>query len=185
MNLARQGALKSARRGQAASSSSTSGQGGVGAESLDQPGESVAPGSAAARAPDADDGVRIAGEGDGAEAAHCARSTVAEAIKALEDAGVLGIKRVRERCSDLFGEGFRIVPARTSNGYCFNDPSPAGQPIPPKSENQSGTPNQGFSSLLGAAFGGERTARSGRKEAPRREGGRWSAAQKASDAAGA
>ena len=42
-----------------------------------------------------------------AEAAGCARSTVAEAIKALEDAGVLSwvnrIKRVREQCSDLLG----------------------------------------------------------------------------------
>jgi hypothetical protein len=41
-----------------------------------------------------------------AEAAHCARSTVAEAIKALEDAGVLSwvhrIKRVREAAPDLF-----------------------------------------------------------------------------------
>ena len=43
-----------------------------------------------------------------AEAAHCARSTVAEAIKALEDAGVLTwvqrVKRIRERCSDLLGD---------------------------------------------------------------------------------
>jgi hypothetical protein len=47
-----------------------------------------------------------------AEAAHCARSTVAEAIKALEDAGVLTwvhrIKRVRESAPDLFdGHGWR------------------------------------------------------------------------------
>jgi len=39
-----------------------------------------------------------------AEAAHCARSTVADAIKALEGAGVLSwvqrVRRVRERCSD-------------------------------------------------------------------------------------
>src|SRR6516162_5318436 len=37
-----------------------------------------------------------------AESAHCARSTVAEAIRALEESGVLTwvqrIKRVRERC---------------------------------------------------------------------------------------
>ena len=42
-----------------------------------------------------------------AEAAGCARSTVAEALKALEDAGVLSwvqrIKRVREACPDLLG----------------------------------------------------------------------------------
>ena len=39
--------------------------------------------------------------------AGCARSTVAEAIKALEEAGILSwvnrITRIRERCADLFG----------------------------------------------------------------------------------
>jgi hypothetical protein len=53
-----------------------------------------------------------------AEAAHCARSTVAEAIKALEDAGVLSwvhrIKRVREAAPDLFdGYGWRWRVIRT------------------------------------------------------------------------
>ena len=66
-----------------------------------------------------------------AEAAHCARSTVAEAIKALEDGGVLSwvqrIKRVRVRCPDLFGaDGVRVVPQRPSNAYHFNDPGGAG-----------------------------------------------------------
>jgi hypothetical protein len=65
-----------------------------------------------------------------AEGAHCARSTVAEAIKALEDAGVLSwvqrVKRVRERCSDLLGDnGWRWRVLRTSNAYAFADPSPA------------------------------------------------------------
>ena len=82
-----------------------------------------------------------------AEAAGCARSSISGALHALESCGVLSwvhrLKRVRERRPDLFGEGFRIVPARTSNGYWFNDPSPAGQPIPPKANFQSGTPNQG------------------------------------------
>ena len=54
-----------------------------------------------------------------------ARSTVAEAIKALEDAGILTwinrIVRVRERCEDLFGHS-RVHVIRTSNGYQFNDP---------------------------------------------------------------
>jgi Helix-turn-helix domain len=90
-----------------------------------------------------------------AEAAGCARSSISGALHALEACGVLSwvhrLKRVRERCSDLFGEGFRIVPARTSNGYWFNDPSPAGQPIPPKANFQSGTPNQGFFSSMGRA----------------------------------
>ena len=61
-----------------------------------------------------------------AEAAHCARSTVAEAIKALEDAGVLSwvqrIKRVREPCPDLLGDdGWRWRVLRTSNAYAFSD----------------------------------------------------------------
>ena len=42
-----------------------------------------------------------------AERAGCARSTVAEAIKALEDAGLLSwvnrLKRVRERCKTCSG----------------------------------------------------------------------------------
>ena len=108
-----------------------------------------------------------------AEAAHCARSTVAEAIRALEDAGVLSwvqrIKRVRERCSDLLGDnGWRWRILRTSNSYAFTDPSPAAdRPNSSKSDFRSGTPNQDFFSSLGAAFGGERTARSGREEALR------------------
>ena len=50
-----------------------------------------------------------------AEAAHCARSTVAEAIRALEDAGVLSwvnrIKRVREAAADIDPAQARAVPA--------------------------------------------------------------------------
>ena len=46
-----------------------------------------------------------------AEAAACARSTVAEAIKALEDVGILSwvnrLKRVAEPCRDLFGHRTR------------------------------------------------------------------------------
>lgn len=83
-----------------------------------------------------------------AEAAHCARSTVAEALKALEETGVLTwvqrIKRVREPCSDLLGaDGWRWRVLRTSNAYVFNDPSPAGgRPNASKSETPTGTPNQ-------------------------------------------
>ena len=85
-----------------------------------------------------------------AEAAHCARSSIAGALHALEDAGVLSwvhrLKRVRVRCPDLFGaDGVRVVPQRTSNAYHFTDPSPAAdRPNPPKANFQSGTPNQGF-----------------------------------------
>jgi hypothetical protein len=63
-----------------------------------------------------------------AAAAHCARSTVAEALKTLEEAGVLSwvqrIKRVREQCADLLGDnGWRWRILRTSNAYRFRDPS--------------------------------------------------------------
>jgi hypothetical protein len=94
-----------------------------------------------------------------AEAAHCARSTVAEAIKALEDAGVLTwvqrVKRVRERCSDLLGDqGWRWRVLRTSNAYCFHDPGAAdrNRPESSKSDFPTGTPNQESLSVLGAAF---------------------------------
>jgi CRP-like cAMP-binding protein len=112
-----------------------------------------------------------------AEAAGCARSTVAEAIRALEDSGVLTwvqrIKRVREPCPDLLGDdGWRWRVLRTSNSYAFTDPSPAAdRPISSKSEKPTGTPNQGFFSSFVTAFGGERTARSGRKEALREKEG--------------
>ena len=74
------------------------------------------------------------------------------------------LKRVRVSCLDLFGnDGVRVVPQRTSNGYWFNDPSPAGRPNTPESDFKSGTVNQEFISSFEAAFGGERTGRSGRK----------------------
>jgi hypothetical protein len=106
-----------------------------------------------------------------AEAAGCARSSIAGALHALEDAGILSwvhrLKRVRVRCPDLFGgDGVRVVPQRTSNAYHFTDPSPAAdRPNPPKANFQSETPNQGSFSSLGVASGDERTGRSGRKEA--------------------
>jgi hypothetical protein len=75
-----------------------------------------------------------------AEKAGCARSTVAEAIKALEFAGVLTwqnrITRIRERCRDLWGrEGWRWRVIRTSNAYAFRDPAS-------KSDQRTGTPDQ-------------------------------------------
>jgi DNA-binding Lrp family transcriptional regulator len=61
-----------------------------------------------------------------AKAAGCARSTVAEAIKALEAAGLLTwchrIVRVREAAPDLFGKlAMRWRVIRTSNAYSFRD----------------------------------------------------------------
>lgn len=74
--------------------------------------------------------------------AGCTRSTVYEAIHALEDVGILTwvnrIKRIREWGPDLFGRAqnqWRVV--RTSNGYAFIDPNS-------KSEFPTGTSNQDF-----------------------------------------
>jgi hypothetical protein len=89
-----------------------------------------------------------------AEAAGCARATVAEALKTLEDVGILSwvhrVKRVRERCADLLGDnGWRWRVLRTSNSYAFKDPSPAAdRPNSSKSEKATGTPNQDFSSPM-------------------------------------
>jgi hypothetical protein len=89
-----------------------------------------------------------------AEKAGWARSTVSEAIKALEFAGVLTwqnrITRVRERCRDLWGhEGWRWRVIRTSNAYVFHDPQPrfAGVPVS-KSDQRTGTPDQEISKPL-------------------------------------
>jgi Helix-turn-helix domain len=78
--------------------------------------------------------------------AGCARSTVAEAIKALEFAGVLTwqnrITRIRERCRDLFGrEGWRWRVLRTSNAYVLIDPAS-------KSDQRTGTPDQEIQKAL-------------------------------------
>jgi DNA-binding MarR family transcriptional regulator len=88
-----------------------------------------------------------------AEKAGCARSTVAEAIKALEDTGLLSwvnrIVRVRERCVDLFGgHGTRWRIIRTSNAYSFNDPQKQeARAFSSKSDLPSGTSIQELSSL--------------------------------------
>ena len=79
--------------------------------------------------------------------AGCARSTVAEAVKALEWASVLSwqhrITRLRERCRDLFGhDGWRWRVIRTSNAYAFRDPMPQVAGVSSKSESQTGTQNQ-------------------------------------------
>jgi hypothetical protein len=77
--------------------------------------------------------------------AGCARCTVAQSIKALEDAGILTwvnrLARVRERCEDLFGKmGIRWRVIRISNAYHFLDPKTAGhREFPSKSDFQCGT----------------------------------------------
>jgi hypothetical protein len=79
-----------------------------------------------------------------AAAAGVARSTVAEAIKALEAAGLLTwvnrLTRIWESELDIFGQWTaRRRMIRTSNGYRFIDPRPS------KSEFPSGTINQDIS----------------------------------------
>jgi hypothetical protein len=80
--------------------------------------------------------------------AECARSTVAEALKALEWAGVLTwqnrIARIQVCARDLFGRWasrWRVI--RASNAYVFRDPQqrPVGVSAS-KSENPPGTQNQ-------------------------------------------
>jgi DNA-binding MarR family transcriptional regulator len=86
-----------------------------------------------------------------ADVAGCARSTVAVAIKALEEAGILSwvnrITRIRDRELDLFGHWvtrWRVI--RTSNSYRFRDLG-AGrdQGRSSKSEIRSGLLNQELS----------------------------------------
>src|ERR1700729_61382 len=88
--------------------------------------------------------------------AECARSTVAEALKVLEWAGVLTwvhrIARIQVRERDLFGRWasrWRVI--RTSNAYVFHDPQarPAGIPAS-KSGNRLGTQNQEILMALSA-----------------------------------
>lgn len=77
-----------------------------------------------------------------AEAAGCARSTVYEAIRALEQVGLLSwqnrIKRVREFVPGLFGKAsawrWRVI--RTSNSYVLTDP------LASKSDFKTGTLTQ-------------------------------------------
>jgi Helix-turn-helix domain len=83
-----------------------------------------------------------------AERAGCARSTVAEALKVLEWAGLLSwqhrITRIREHCVDLFARAawrWRVI--RTSNAYVFRDPKAAHfGGFASKSENSPGTQDQ-------------------------------------------
>ena len=92
-----------------------------------------------------------------AEAAGCARSTVYEAISALEAAGLMTwvhrLKRVREPAPGLPGVGAsRVCVVRTSNGYRFNDPTPGNSK---KSELPSGTANQRFIPLFASLAAAE------------------------------
>jgi hypothetical protein len=78
-----------------------------------------------------------------AQAANCARSTVYEAIRALERAGVLTwvnrLTKIRVPERDLFGRiAHRWQVIRTSNSYSFLDPKSGASGAPGcKSENPS------------------------------------------------
>ena len=87
--------------------------------------------------------------------AECCRCTVAEALKALEWAGVLTwqnrITRAVVRQRDLFGRwSNRWTVIRTSNAYVFTRPESGGSSagFRAKSENPTGTPNQDISRYL-------------------------------------
>ena len=93
-----------------------------------------------------------------AERAGCARSTVAQALKALEAVGLLTwvnrLTRVLEEGPDLFGRWVRFWRTlRISNAYAFRDPkTPAPHPTDSKSEFRGGTPNQeSFLSIAAAS----------------------------------
>jgi hypothetical protein len=85
-----------------------------------------------------------------AAAAKCARSSVAVAIRALEDAGILSwinrIARIRRQERDLFGHVVTVLQViRTSNGYRFVDPlerDPGRRGY--KSENRTEPQNRDF-----------------------------------------
>jgi hypothetical protein len=96
-----------------------------------------------------------------AEKADCARSTVYEAIRALEDAGIISwvnrIARVREWGPDLFGRAqnrWRVI--RTSNAYTFVDPlaqkAEENSRFSSKSDLPTGTANQELHLALPHAF---------------------------------
>jgi hypothetical protein len=83
-----------------------------------------------------------------AAAARCARSSVAIAVRELEDAGLLSwvhrLARIRRRVPGLFGETTELQVVRTSNGYTFVDPLEAepGRRVWCKSENPTGPQNR-------------------------------------------
>jgi hypothetical protein len=121
-----------------------------------------------------------------AAVARCARSSVAIAIRELEDAGILSwvnrIARIRRQERDLFGRLVSVLEVvRTSNGYRFLDPigRMRGRNSS-KSENRTGPQNRMFKES-GARLDGARVIQ---KRAPQGEhgspaGARLSASERA------
>ena len=87
-----------------------------------------------------------------AAVARCARSSVAVALKELEDAGLLTwvnrIARIRRQERDLFGHWVTVLEVvRISNAYRFLDPIAAMRGRKPtKSENRTGPQNRDLTS---------------------------------------
>jgi hypothetical protein len=97
-----------------------------------------------------------------AAVARCARSSVAVALKELEDAEILTwvhrIARIRRQERDLFGHIVSVWQViRTSNAYRFTDPleREPGRRVWYKSENRTGPQNQDLKSE-GARLNGAR-----------------------------
>jgi hypothetical protein len=96
-----------------------------------------------------------------ADKAGCAPSTVGEAIRALESAGILTwvnrIHRVRVRERDLFGHWatvWRVL--RTSNAYVFHDPKVAEQRGRPSNTEFRCEPLNAYKKKSGARLSGAR-----------------------------
>jgi hypothetical protein len=106
-----------------------------------------------------------------AAVARCARSSVAVALKELEDAGLLTwvnrIARIRRRERDLFGHWVTVLEVvRSSNAYHFLDPIVAMRGRkPPKSENRTGPQNRDLKPE-GARLDGARVMQGGLPQAP-------------------
>jgi len=98
-----------------------------------------------------------------AEVAHCARSTVHEAIKSLEAAGLMTwcnrLRRVRLWSEEM--QAVQIKVLRTSNGYQFRDPQTS------KSDLRTGTGIQDFPSYLQQPRSGTKGALRGGKSQDR------------------
>jgi hypothetical protein len=100
------------------------------------------------------------------EAAGCCRATVAAALRALEEAGLLSVcnRLVRVRWKDEAALAWRVRVMRTSNCYAF--PSKGSLVRSSESKLQGGTGTQVFNPDLFAALGRLKEALQGRAVPP-------------------
>jgi hypothetical protein len=106
-----------------------------------------------------------------ADKAHCAPSTVGEAIRMLEAVGILSwcnrIHRVRFRERDLFGQwttAWRLL--RTSNAYVFHDPKIAAQQGRPSNTEFRCGPLDAYKKQSGARLDGAQVTQGETSRAP-------------------